>query len=301
MRTLMILTTALLLFSCSSKDNSERSNNDSVQTTSEDTTWVNIDALYEKVQYIGFVDKFYFSDKNEVYIKLCFLNREIDAAEYDRIIGLTDSLIYKDDENSRHRFPKKLASQYFDLRGLSKLKIYDQNSKFVSNADFLRVEYLNQNISPAFIAVYRTPKKIKDGRYYAISSFDGTFDTPKYSITSDSILAKKILSKLEEKNPYYGLENYGRHIRFANSDTVVSVINAEMYDYIVMTTSNDFKILYKSPYFEIISDISIIPLLHNKFPYILTRNVQPESDVMWDNLLYFDGKKYKTVKRQRIF
>jgi hypothetical protein len=300
MRRLIILTTTFLIFGCINRDNSNRVNNDSLQTTNTKTLQENIDKLNESIQYIGFINKFYFSDENEVYVELYFLEDEINADKYDKIVKLTDSLIYKDDENSRRRFPESLALKYFDLKGLSKLKIYDNRNKFVSNANFLRVEYLNQNISPVFIAVYKTEKKIKADNYYGISNFSGVFETTKYSITSDTILTKNVLTKLEEKRPYSGLENNGTHLHFTNSDSVLSIINSENFAYIVLTTSNDFKVLYKSSDFENFSDIKIIPLTDNKFPRILTRNVKPETDVMWDNLFYCDGKNYKTTKRQRI-
>jgi hypothetical protein len=300
MRTLIILTITFLIFGCKNRGGSNRLNSDNSQTTNVETLQTNIDILNENIQYIGFIDKFYFSNENEIYVELYFLKDEINADEYDKIVKLTDSLIYEDDENSRHRFPKSLALKYFDLRGLSKLKIYDNSNKFVSNADFLRVEYLNQNISPVFIAVYKPEKKIKADNYYGISNFSGTFETTKYSITSDTSLTQNILTKLDEKRPYYGLENNGTHLHFSNSDTVLSVINSENFAYIILTTSNDFKVLYKSSDFENVSDAKIIPLTDNKFPRILTRNVKPETDVMWVNLFYYDGKNYKTTKRQRI-
>lgn len=300
MRTLIILTTSLLIFGCSNRETSSRLKNDSLQATNEETLQKNIDILNENIQYIGFIDKFYFSNENEVYIELYFLKNDINADEYDKIVKLTDSLIYEDDENSRRRFPESLATKYFDLRGLSKLKIYDNSNEFVSNADFVRVEYLNQNISPVFIAVYKTEKKIKADNCYGISNFSGTFETTKYSITIDTSLTQNILTKLNEKRPYYGLENNGTHLYVSNSDTVLSVINSENFAYIVLTTNNDFKVLYKSSDFENVSDIKIISLTNNKFPYILTRNVKPETDVMWDNLFYYNGKNFKTKKRQRI-
>jgi hypothetical protein len=67
-----------------------------------------------------------------------------------------------------------------------------------------------------------------------------------------------------------------------------------------LTTSVDFKVLYKSFEYENITDIKVIPIMKNNFPYILTRNVKPETDVMWDNLLYYDGTKYINSNRQRI-
>lgn len=300
MRTLIILTITLLTFGCSNKDNSKGANNDNLQTTYIDTLQTNIDVLNENVQYIGFIDKFYFSNDNEAYVELYFIKDEINADEYNKIVKLTDSLIYEDDENSRHRFPASLSPKYFDLRGLSKLKIYDNDNKFVSNADFLRVEYLNQNISPVFIAVYKTESKVKADNYYGISNFSGTFEPAKYSITRDTVLTQNLLTKLNEQRPYYGRENNGTHLHFSKSDTVLSVINSENFAYIVLTTNKEYKVLYKSPDFENVSDLNIIPLTKNKFPYILTRNVKPETDVMWDKLLYYDGTKYTAANRQRI-
>lgn len=300
MRTLIILTIAALTLGCSNRDNSKSSNNDSLQTTIIDTTKNSMEVLNEKTHYIGFTDKFYFSKENEVYIELYFNKDEITNDEYLKLEKLADSLIYEDDENSRNIFPASLSSKYFDLRGLSKLKIYDNNNNFVSNADFLRVEYLNQNISPVFIAVYRTEKKIRADNFYGISNFSETFEPTNYSITKDTILTQKLLTKLDMPRPYYGLENNGTHIQFYNSDTVLSIINSENFAYIVLTTNKDFKVLYKSPDFENISDQKIIPLFKNNLPCILTRNVKPETDVMWDKLLYFDGTNYKTANRQRI-
>ena len=298
MRYLVILAIILMTFSCSNKDNSKDSKNGIFQTIQVDTLEKSIDVLNKNVQYIGFVDKFYFSNENEAYVELYFLKDQIDEAEYDKIVKLADSLIYQDDENSRHKFPESLATKYFDLRGLSKLKIYDNNNQFISNAEFSRVEYLNQNISPVFIAVFKTDKKIKKDGYYGISNFSGSFKPAKYSITKDTILTQNILLKLKEQKPYYGLENNGTHLYFSDNDAVLSIINSEKFAYIVLSTNNDFKVLYKSLDYENISELKIIPL-NNKFPNILTRNVKPETDVMWDNLLYYDGKKYKSTTRQR--
>jgi hypothetical protein len=300
MRTLIILTIAALTFGCSNRDNSKISNSDSLRTNLADTTENKIDELNENVKYIGFTDKFYFSNENEAYIELYFIKDEITADEYHKLEKLADSLIYKDDENSRLRFPTSLSPKHFDLRGLSKLKVYDDNNKFICNADFVRVEYLNQNISPCFIAVYKTDKKIMSDNYYCISNFNGAFEPANYSITKDTILTQKLLTKLNVPRPYYGLENNGTRIQFKNGDTTISVVNSDNFAYVVLVSGEEFKVLYKSPEPENISDIMVVPLMKNNFPYLLTRNVKPESDVMWDKLLYFDGKNYINTNRQRI-
>ncbi|MES2780835.1 MAG: hypothetical protein V4651_13160 [Bacteroidota bacterium] len=300
MRSLMfILTIMLLTFGCSNKDNSKGSNNDSLQTIYIDNSLINNAVLNENIQYIGFIDKFYFSKDNEAYVELYFIKDETNADEYGKIVKLADSLIYQDDENSRHKFPDNLSPKYFDLRGLSKLKIYDNDNKLFCNAEFLRVEYLDQNISSPFIAVYKTEKIIKADGYYGISNFNETFEQKNYTISKDTVLTENILTKLNDQRPYYGLENNGTHLHFSNNDTVLSVVNSENYAYVVLTTNRDFKVLYKSPDFENVSDIRFIPLTKNTLPYILTRNIKPETDVMWDKLLHFNGTKYTATNRQR--
>lgn len=299
MRTFLILTTLLLIIACSNKDNSKSSSNDSLQATNIVNVQTNIDFLNEDIQYIGFIDKFYFSKKNEAYVELYFIKDQTNANEYERIVKLADSLIYEDDENSRHKFPDNLSQKYFDLRGLSKLKIYDRDNKLFCNADFVRVEYLNQNISSPFIAVFKTDKLIKEDGYYGIGNFNGAFEQLSYNVSKDSIMTQNILTKLNEQKPYYGLENNGTHLSFSDNDTILSIINSENFAYVTLTTNKDFKVLYKSSDFENISDLRIIPLTKNKLPYILTRNVKPETDVMWDNLLIYDGTKYKSTNRQR--
>ena len=299
MRTIIILTILFLTFGCSNGNNSKGSKIDSLQITYIDTLQVNSDALNANIQYIGFIDKFYFSNNNEAYIELYFIKDQTNDEEYNKIVKLADSLIYSDDENSRHKFPKNLSPKYFDLRGLSNLKIYDNNNIFFCNAEFLRVEYLNQNISSPFIAVYKTEEIIKADGYYGISNFNGTLERNNYTISKDTVLTQNILTKLNEQRPYYELENNGTHLHFLNKDTVLSIVNSENFAYVILTTKKDFNVLYKSPDFENVSDLRIIPLAKNKLPYILTSNVKPETDVMWDNLLIYNGTKYKAANRQR--
>lgn len=299
MKTVLILTTLLLSIGCSNKDNAKGSSNDSLQVTNIDNAQTNRDLLNKNIQYIGFIDKFHFSNKNEAYVELYFIKDQTNANEYERMVKLADSLIYEDDENSRHKFPDNLSQKYFDLRGLSKLKIYDRNNKPFCNADFVRVEYLNQNISSPFIAVFKTDKLIKEDGYYGISNFNGAFEQLSYNVSKDSIMTQNILKKLHEQKPYYGLENNGTHLSFSDNDTILSIINSESFAYVTLTTNKDFKVLYKSANLENISDLRVIPLTQNKLPYILTRNVKPETDVMWDNLLIYDGTKYKSTNRQR--
>ncbi|MCF1749657.1 hypothetical protein [Mariniradius sediminis] len=300
MKDLIILTVVLLAFSCSNPHDSKVAIDDKRHSTNVDSLSAKVDILHEGIKYIGFIDSFYFSNENEAYVELYFIQDEISSDEYENIVDLSDSLIYKDDENSRHRIPADIASKYFDLRGLSKLKIYDTKHNLVSGADFLRVEYLDQNISPVFIAVYRTDKRIVGDSYYGIGNFSGQFRPIKFTVSSDTILSGKLLAQLGDKQTFFGLKDNGTHLHFNSGDTVLSVINSDNYAYIVLTTPKEFQVLYKSVEYENYTDLKIIPLGNGIFPYILTRNVQPDTDVMWDRLLFFDGTKYTSADRQRV-
>jgi hypothetical protein len=158
---------------------------------------------------------------------------------------------------------------------------------------------INQNISSPFIAVYKTDKLIKEDGNYGISNFNGTFEQLNYKVSKDTIMTQNILTKLNEQRPYYGLENNGTHLSFSHNDTILSIINSDNFSYITLTTDKDFKVLYKSTDFENVYDLKIIPLSKNKLPYILTRNIKPETDAIWDNLLIYNGTNYTVTYRQR--
>lgn len=300
MRKLILLTITVLTLSCSNDNHSNKVNNSTLKNSAKVTSNSSINALNQSIPYVGFIDIFDFSNENEVYIELYLLKDEIREDEYLKIEKLADSLIYEDDENSRCRFPANLSHNYFDLRGLSKLSIYDNQNRFVSHAEFLRVEFFNQSISSSFIAVYKTDKKIKSGAMYGISNFTKVTKPVTYSIKEDTILTQKILTKLKVAMPYYGLANNGKHIQYKNSDSTLSIVNSDEFAYIVLSHGKEFKVLYKSPNFENITDLIVVSQINNKLPYLLTRNIKPETDVLWDKLLYYDGTKYIDTKRQRI-
>lgn len=300
MRILILSTIALLTFSCSNKEKATIASKESLQKPSQTKEKeIKIEELNDNSHYIGFIHKFYFSNKNEAYIELYFNKDNISESEYKNLEKLSDSLIYRDDENSRYKFPTNLAAKHFDLKGLAKLAIYDYDNKFVCNAHFIRVEYFNPSISSSFIAVYKTDKTIKSENYYGISNFEKKFETANYSISKDTVLTQKLLTKLNFPKSYSGLERSGIHILSSKNDTI-SIINSQDSAYIVLQSREEFKVLYKSPESENIDDLKVIPIIKNKFPYLLTRNSKPDTDIFWENLLYYDGMKYTSAARQRI-
>jgi len=300
MKTIIILIALLFTFACSQTGSNKDVSGENYQKTpvaplSEKTKKI----LNDKAQFIGFINRFEFSGGNEAYIELYFRKEPKNEEEYDKIVKLADSLIYQDEDNSRHYFPENLATDYFDLSGLFKLNIYDKHDKLFCKAEFLRVEYLNQNISSAFIAVFKTEKLINSDEYYGISNFNEIFAQKNFSIAKDSILTKKIMTRLTKQKTFKGLENNGQHLYFTNNDTVLSIVNAENFAYIVLGKQKDFKVLYKSPVHENMIDLRVIPINKSGLPCILTKNIKPDSDIMWENLFIFNGQQYANSSRQR--
>lgn len=255
--------------------------------------------LNEKANFVGYVNLVDMPNSGEVYIGVYLKKDNVNDDEYQKIIDLADTVVYSHETLSRYKFPVSLSAEYFNLRGLSTLKIYDFNNKFLTDADFLRIEYLNQSIMSYFIAVYKTHTKLSEGNYYGISNFTGKLLPVNYSILKDTVATLKILKDLKEKRPYGLLSDNGTHIHLDEDNSVLSVINTEAHYYIVRSIGNVTKVLYKSQPQENVMNVRFIPLT-SPLPHILVNNVKPESDIEWETLLRFDGIRYKEVEKQLL-
>jgi hypothetical protein len=102
--------------------------------------------------------------------------------------------VYKDDENSRGIISTEAASANFDLRGLDRIWLYDSgNNKISSKLQLKSVEFLDQSISPVFIAVYETAMKYQKISY-CIGGFKPKFDDLDIKMISD----REVISEIEQ-------------------------------------------------------------------------------------------------------
>jgi len=247
--------------------------------------------------YVGFVNRYYFQKTDEFYVELYFKRANIEEDEYSRIAGSGDSTIFKDDENHRTRIPLKIASQEFDFRGLETLSLFDANNRFLTKAHFVRVEYLDQNISPVFTAVYKADKpNLTDKAIYCVGNLRDKIVADNYTSFEDTSLTKEVEQKLG-----FTHENTldGKHFRVKDNSSI-SVINLDTTVVIVEKINESINCLYQNKVTENIYDIVFVPIIRNSRPIILTKSVMPDTDVEWNELLIFDGKTYQTSDRQRI-
>jgi len=247
--------------------------------------------------YVGFINRYYFQKTDEFYVELYFKQNTIEEDEYSRIAGSGDSTIFKDEENHRTRIPLKIASQKFDFRGLETLSLFDKNNRFLTIAHFVRVEYLDQNISPVFTAVYKADKPgLTDKAIYCVGNLQEKVVADNYISIEDTTLTKEIEQKLGF-NHKFNLDS--KHYRTKDNNSI-SIVNFDTTAIIVEKRNESIKILYQSKVSENIFDIVFVPIIRNSRPIILAKCVMPDTDIEWNELFTFDGKQYQSSDRQRI-
>jgi len=288
----ILLLSIAIFCSCSSKK-SEVQAAQSIPVSNK----INLFDSTDLVSYVGFINRYYFQKTDEFYVDLYFKNDRIEDSEYSQIAGSGDSTIYKDDENHRTRVPLRIASREFDFRGLETIALFDKNNRFLTNAHFVRVEYLDQNISPVFTAVYKADKpNLTDKAIYCIGNLRDNITTDNYIAFDDTILTKEIVQKLGITHKFT-LDGKHFHTKDNNS---ISLINIDTTAMIIEKKNEFIKVIYQSKVSENIFDIVFVPIIRNSRPIILTKSVMPDTDVEWNELLIFDGKLYQSSDRQRI-
>lgn len=247
--------------------------------------------------YIDFVNQFYFQNTDEIYINIYFKQDSIDDKEYLNLVNTKDSIISEDDENRRNRIPAEVAQKIFDYSGLDTIYLFDDKHTFLTKAYYVRTEYLEQNISPDFIAVFRPedPKLAKQS-LYCISNPMQKMIISDFVVAEDSNLTKKIL---REMNFNYKYDLRGQHYFSKETGNYLSFINFDSTSAIIEIVNNQYQCLYLGNS-EIITDIVFIPIIKNKHHVLLIKSVLPDSDLMWSSLLEFNGQNYVYLKRQRI-
>ena len=250
--------------------------------------------------YIGFVEDFYFVENNEVYVELYFKKDRVSYEVYKEVVGKGDSLIYGDDENQRTRIPLEVAQAHFEMRGIDFLRIYNEDNEFICMADFVRVEYLDQNVSPCFIAVFNTKIRLSAGTHYGIGNAKKDPEPLAFDVFKDSSLTQKLVKEFEISQEYIGGPFDALHFHVPNTENTVSIINSDTCTYIIHQNREISQICFKSKEQENFGEFLLIPTGKDQFPLILTVSFRPETDIIWNNILSFDGETYQTNDRQRV-
>lgn len=104
---------------------------------------------------------------NECYVDLCFKS-ENTMEDWQNLQGKCDSLIVGTEEIKRQRVPESEAASLLEISGIRLLKIYDVSGSILPTS-FLRVEYLDNQISGSFTAVFQCVDSLPtDSSLYAV-------------------------------------------------------------------------------------------------------------------------------------
>lgn len=240
---------------------------------------------------IDYVKDFYFLDNNEVYVELYFKKDSTSYTYFNKVADLADSVIYEDDENRRTRIPIETARRHFVLEGLQSIYIFNENHELLGQTELKRVEYLNQNISPCFIAVYDLKKPLGKTKAYCIGNAIPDFDAIQYVQFQDDGLTEQLAEQFSIDQKYTPKELKGLHYREAKSGQQFSIVNYYPACLIVKKENDDYRICYKGVD-ENIASALMLPIIVNNMPLILTKSYMPDSDFLWNGLLLFDEDKY---------
>lgn len=259
------------------------------------TQLIPVDQSKEPPCYIDFIEKF--EGTNELYTHLYF-QESFDYSQYEKVLKLGDSLIYKDDEIKRTRIPMREATKYFDLSGLETIEIFDSNHNKINEGKLKRIELLEDLIESQFVAVF-TLNDMNDGdQLYCVGNRNWIFtEDLSFSPMLNEVLTQAIINRFDlDKETIWNIQHYESR----SMATTYSVVSADTTAFIIEVTDSSHKVLYKSKTSESINDLVIIPTTINGHPLLLAKCGMPETDMSWTSLLTYKGEQYEVTKHNRL-
>lgn len=259
---------------------------------------------FDSTFYIGYVD--YFPETKEFYTALFYR----DGHEYpdeDLLESKLDSVIIFEEDWGRERLPLEEARKMLVLSGLDTLSIYNRKHERVAHCPLTRVEYLWNGLESHFIAVFKS-----DGTFsgqteelYGVSA-----DFPRNNFTffsaeeiSDSNLNLHLIKSL---NLSRAIEWDIRHYNVSPPGNKFSVVSSysmesnESRSYLTFSENKQFTILNEEIDNFHYLNILPVPVYKNGKPLLLISAGYPSSDVLWDYLAAYDGRRYDALDFNRI-
>lgn len=281
-----------ILVGCSTRTDSSNPATDSSHSERPDKTITK--AINDSAVFAGVIRRF--EDNGELYTTL-FFKGDFDRTLYDFLAKSSDSLVYQDDEIKRSALPFPVAAEYFDLRALDEVEVYDTSGLLLGTARFERVEYLEEIIEAGFIAVFSLAKDTPGQPAYCLSN-DRRLTATKnfnYNSTKTKTLDKKISQEL---NLLSSADLNVIELSLAGTNKTYLLISGDTTAFIYDRENKE--LLYKSDSREVIVDAIPIPPLSGERPLFLVSFALPETDVYWEGLLKFNGTSYELCPRNRF-
>jgi hypothetical protein len=295
---LSVLTIWAVLVACSSKSNDSKVPNEDTRGNLDGGGEPTSSLMLSKdsLSYIGYIEKF--ADNGLFYTDLYF-KEDFNYDGYDKVANTGDSTVYKDEETNRRRIPLEKAAEYFDLTGLSEIKIYNRQNELLTTGKFIHVEYLEDALESRFVAVFDVENHNLTEYEFCIGNSNANLARLAYSAIEDPKLKSAVLEYLKLDATVNSIGNVS-HYKLNQSGIIYSSISADTTAFIIESANDKFTTIYKSNSSEAISGMVIVSKQVNGRPILITKCLLPESDAMWTSLLIFDGAEYRVSKNHRI-
>ncbi len=253
---------------------------------------------FDSSLYIGEVSMF--PETGEVYTSVYYHEGVVMEGLFDYLQAQTDSVIYEDGEIRRARLPTSTARKYFNLFGLDVISVY-QNARYVSNARFMRVEYMEGAIDGQFIAVFKPLQSVSlpEELDYCIS--DGAHHYKAIPVAYKEIRDEQLTEKLLEAFAGDDVRVFRTsHISMSPYQSVYSAVSMQSRLLLIETERGESHILMDLKEDWLISDITPLHLESNGKPILLLRMGINETDMMWSAVAVFSGEAYVFAEGNRL-
>lgn len=299
-RILLVIGLIALTVSCAKKDTGN-----GLKLTSQNSDFPELQGdAFDSTFFIGYVD--YFPETQEFYTAL-FYQEGHEYPDEDLLESKLDSVILFDDDWGRERLPMEEAQRLLVLSGLDAVSIYNRRNELICKTSLTRVEYLWNGLESYFIAVFRSDGKFYEQteELYGISSNYSSLFQPGF--TSEEIKDDKLNEYLLRKlNMSRAVEWDMRHYQLAPPETMYSIISSSSVEsgdarsYLTAVENNEIKMLNEEIDNFNFLNILPVPIQINGKPLLLISAGYPSSDVIWDYLAAFDGRKYEAIDYNRV-
>ncbi len=245
--------------------------------------------------HIDFVQ--YLKETDEVALPLKWKKDANVKLWYDSIGYSLEKVIYTNDEDyTRTEIPKALIPQFFDVKELTKVNFYDELNNFCGKGEFQRYEFLNQNIDPIPVAIYKVNKT--KNVLYAVAGLETVLPAIPTKEAPEARLKQLIEYKLPKgykesqslrngflEKQFYAIQGY-------EEDGFITF--AELY----LEENGKLTKVHEDIDNWIYFHIHPIPIYHQEQPLLLCNMGKSETDWFQSSVLIFKNGKYVDISKR---
>ncbi|MBB3697222.1 hypothetical protein KMW28_20765 [Flammeovirga yaeyamensis] len=221
---------------------------------------------------------------NKVYIQA---ESSLDFDTYEKVtktIKAQGEIVSSNGYSTSYKIPQHIVGDYF--KHLTAIILFDENSKELAKAHFLHIEFYDGSPSTDFYSVYQIEKvSPNQGYYFYISSLlKDHFDVANQKTLEEGNYEKVVLEHYQSNNisllyDYYSVEA----IEINDEVFLLSKLQNQYFIFNYNIETESLKELYRSE--ENVCFIRFYPFFMDNKLRLLMKELECETDAMWDNVL----------------